>query len=336
VRRGPAAAAVLTAALALLAACGGPQNVLDPRGPDAARIAGLWWLMLALATAVMLVVFALLAVALREGTRRRAGGEARRVNGAVMVWSGGVVLPAVLVFVLVVETARVGVAVYSPDGAGQEPLTIEVIGHQYWWEVRYPQYGVETANQVYVPVGQPVRLLLSAPDVIHSFWVPQLNGKMDMIPGRTNALWIRADEVGLFRGQCAEYCGAGHALMAFWVESMPPVRFAEWVARRQAPPAEPEHPAARLGREVYFEAQCHQCHAVPGAPLPPALGTVGPDLGDFGRRLTIAAGTRPNNRGTLAAWIADPQRMKPDARMPATHLEGERFQALLTYLQSLR
>jgi cytochrome c oxidase subunit II len=326
----------LAPGLALLAACEGPQNMLAPRGPYAERIADLWWMMFALASAVIILVVVLVALALRAGARRRTRGEAPRVNGTVLVWSAGVVLPGLVVFVLVVQTARVGVATHTPDGAAQRPLTVEVIGHQYWWEVRYPDYGVQTANEVYLPVGQPVRLRVSAPDVIHSFWVPQLNGKIDMIPGRTNTIWVRADEAGLFRGQCAEYCGAGHALMAFWVEAMPAVRFAEWVARRQAPPAQPAEAEARLGREVYFEAQCHQCHAVPGAPLPDALGTVGPDLGDFGRRRTIAAGTRPNNPVALATWIADPQRVKPGARMPATHLEGERLQALLAYLQSLR
>jgi cytochrome c oxidase subunit II len=325
-----------------LGGCTGPQHMLDTRGPHAAEIAGLWWIMFTLASLVVVVVTVLVVVAVARGLRRSesaAGTEedtGGTINGRVLVWTGGVIVPLVVIFFLVVQTVRVGNVVYRPAAEPEGALAIDVIGHQYWWEVRYPQYGITTANEIYLPAGEPVRVRVSSPDVIHSFWVPQLQGKIDMIPGRVNALWLQADEPGLFRGACAEYCGEGHALMAFWVEAMPRPEFGAWLAHRRSPPPLPQDPQILRGREVFFEAQCHHCHAIPGAPLPEALGEVGPDLSDYGRRRTIAAGTRPNNAGTLAAWIANPQRMKPGARMPATHLEGERLDALLRYLLALR
>jgi cytochrome c oxidase subunit II len=330
------------AVAAALAGCTGPQHMLDTQGPAAERVAGLWWAMFAVATAVVVMVGVLTWLAVRRGRRRAAvgergeGAEPPLINGRLLVWSFGVILPLVVVFYLVVETARVGVAAYRPADAGPDALVIEVVGHKFWWEVRYPQLGITTANEVYMPAGEQVHFRLTSPDVIHSFWVPQLQGKIDMIPGRVTRLWMRADEPGLFRGVCTEYCGPGHALMAFWVDAMPRAQFDAWVAARRVPPVEPTDTLLRFGRAVFFEAQCHLCHAVPGHPLPAVLGEVGPDLSDYGRRRTIAAGTRPNNPGTLGAWLADPTGMKPGARMPPTHLDSERMQALIAYLMSLR
>jgi cytochrome c oxidase subunit II len=324
-----------------LSACSGPQHMLDAQGPAAERVAGLWWVMFSVALAVVVLVAVLTVLAVLRGRRRAAvaaggGAEPALMNGRLLVWSLGVVLPLVVVFYLVVESARVGVAAYRPDGADPNSLVVEVVGHQFWWEVRYPQLGITTANEIYMPAGEQVLFRVSSPDVIHSFWVPQLQGKIDMIPGRVNSLWMQADAPGLFRGACTEYCGPGHALMAFWVEAMPRAEFDAWAAHRRAPWAEPADEQVRFGREVFFEAQCHLCHSVPGHPLPRALGEVGPDLSDYGRRRTIAAGTRPNNPGTLGAWLADPEGMKPGARMPPTHLDGERMQALIAYLMALR
>ncbi len=292
--------------------------------------------MFGLAAAVTIVVLVILSFAVHRGQQRQRGVDPGRVNGATLVWGGGVIVPVMVIFYLVVYTVRVGADVYSPPDTNPDHLVIEVVGHKFWWEVRYPQHRITTANEIYIPAGQTVRVLVTSPDVIHSFWVPQLHGKIDMIPGRINNIWLRADEPGLFRGQCAEYCGSGHALMAFWVEAMPEDKFAAWVDRRRAPAPEPPHPEIARGREVFLQAGCHECHATRGAPLPPRLGQVGPDLSDFGRRRTIAAGTLPNNRGNLGGWILDPQRIKPGSRMPGTALAGDDLQALLTYLQSLR
>jgi cytochrome c oxidase subunit II len=329
-------------AAVLLAGCTGPQHVMDPAGPAAERVAGLFWIMLVLASAVVVLVVALTAIAVARGRGRAAaeaggGGRAPRpINGAVLVWSLGVALPLVVVFYLVIESARVGVAAYRPADAPADPLVVEVVGHTFWWEVRYPQFGVTTANEIYMPAGEQVLFHLSSPDVIHSFWVPRLQGKMDMIPGRRNSLWMRADEPGVFRGACAEYCGPGHALMAFWVEAMPRAEFDAWIEHRRAPAPPPVDPEVALGRDVFFEVQCHLCHAVPGTPLPGALGEVGPDLSDFGRRRTIAAGTRPNEPRHLVEWLENPQGMKPGARMPPTRLDPQRMSALVAYLRSLR
>lgn len=305
--------------------------------------------MFALATLITVVVVVLLLTAVQRSVQRRREEDGAAPHATprtaslaprtarALVWGGGVIVPALVIFYLVVETARVGTAVYGP-GRGHAPqhLVVEVVGHQFWWQVLYPQHGVETANELYLPAGQTVEVRLTSPDVIHSFWVPRLHGKLDLIPGRQNRLWLRADEPGLFRGQCAEYCGAGHALMALWVEAMPPEQWAAWLTRRRTPQPEPVDPSIGRGREVFFEAGCHACHATRAAPLPAALGAPGPDLTDLGRRRTLAAGTLPNTRSALGDWITDPQRIKPGNRMPPTALEAADLQALLDYLMSLR
>lgn len=326
-----------TAALAVLgsAACSGPQNALDPRGPAAERIAEIWWVMFGLASIVSVAVTVLLLLAIHRSRQRRAGRHIAEVNPGMLVWSGGVVAPVLILFAVLVYSYRVGASVY-PAVDEQDALTVEVIGHQYWWEVRYPEYGVTTANEIHLPAGRRVRFLLRAPDVIHSFWIPKLQGKLDMIPGRVHTLWVEANAPGIFRGQCAEYCGEGHALMAFWVVALQEAQFARWIEQRRSSPSEPAGEQIRRGREIFFAAGCGDCHATRGAPLPEPLGEVGPDLSDLAQRRTLAAGTLPNNRGALASWIADPRRIKPGALMPRTQLAGDELQALLTYLQSLR
>lgn len=326
----------LLAASVVIAACESPQNVLDPRGPAAERIADLWWVMLWLATAVSVGVAAALLWAVHRSRRRQEGAETREVNGRALVWTGGVIVPVLILIPVLVYSFRVGAQVYPRVETDADALTIEVIGHQFWWEVRYPQHGVATANEIYIPAGERVRFQVSAPDVIHSFWVPQLQGKIDMIPGRFNTVWMQADEPGLFRGQCAEYCGMSHALMAFWVTAVPADEFAAWLEARAAAAPEPADPAVRRGREVFFAAGCTACHSTRGAPLPPGLGTVGPDLTGLASRRTLAAGVLPNTREALARWITDPRAIKPGVRMPPTPLADDEMQALLTYLRSLR
>jgi cytochrome c oxidase subunit II len=333
--RAPRAAALLLTALAA-AACTGPQNALDTAGPAAARIATLWWVMLALALAVSLLVAVLLAYAVRTSRRRALDGDAPEVDGVRLVWAGGVAMPVVVLFGVLVYNYRVGVEVHAVPGDPADAVVVEVVGHQFWWEVRYPELGITTANEIRSPAGRPVRFVLTSPDVIHSFWVPRLHGKIDMIPGRVNHLWLRADEPGRFRGQCAEFCGLSHALMAFWVEALPPDGWEAWVGERRAPRPEPAAPEVARGREVFVAAGCGDCHASRGLPLPPELGTVGPDLEDLATRRTLAAGILPNTPEAMRGWIADPQRHKPGSRMPPTPLDAEQMQALLAYLASLR
>jgi cytochrome c oxidase subunit II len=316
-------------------ACAGPQRILDTQGPGARHIAGLWWLLLGFAIVTSIVIPLLLLWAVRTSRRRARGEQAGEVHGVGLVVAGGVIVPLVLLVVSIVASFRAADATYRPYGSERDPLTIEVIGHQFWWEIRYPQHGITTANEFHIPAGHTVKLLLSAADVIHSFWVPQLHGKMDLVPGRTNEWWIHADSAGVYRGQCAEYCGLSHALMALRVTAVDVVEFAAWVADRTAPRAALA-PEREAGRRIFAEAGCGQCHATPDAPLPPRLASVAPDLGDFGARTTIGAGRMPNTAANLAAWIADPQALKPGSRMPGTVLPADSMTALVAYLHSLR
>ncbi|MEX2571799.1 MAG: cytochrome c oxidase subunit II [Gemmatimonadota bacterium] len=326
----------LIAILLPFTACSGPQYALDPRSPASSSIAQLWWVMLAIASAVSLTVVILLLVAIGRARRRERGEDVREIAGRPLVLTGGVVIPTIVLLSLLVYNFRLGASLQSAEADEIGGLTIEVVGHQFWWEVRYPGHGITTANEITIPAGEPVRFLVSSPDVIHSFWVPQLHGKIDMIPGRLHTLMAEADQPGVFRGQCAEYCGMAHALMAFWVEALQPAEFAAWVEARTAPPLEPEDAQVERGRQVFFEAECGDCHATRGAAAPAGSGSAAPDLADLATRRTIGAGTLPNTPEALARWIEDPQAVKPGARMPPTALEDAEMQALLAYLGSLR
>ncbi len=331
----PVRRALLVPAVAIVAGCEGQQRILDTRSADAARIADLWWAMLIVAVAVCILVAVALGVGVWRARRRERGDSPAGVNGPLVIALGGVALPAVVVFALLAFNYRVGTEILRPADWSRDALHIEVIGHKFWWEVRYPQFGIVTANEFRIPAGERVRIDLMAPDVIHSFWVPQLHGKLDMIPGRRNTLWLQADEPGIFRGQCAEFCGTSHALMVFWLEALAPDDFGRWVdtSRRE------RHLTLTQaqGRAVFVRADCHQCHAVPGLPLDERIGQPGPDLSDFASRRFIGAGTVENTRANLAAWILDPHRIKPGVRMPATPaLTAEQLEALLDYLESLQ
>jgi cytochrome c oxidase subunit II len=329
--------AACSALLLSLAGCSGPQRVLAPKSPYAERIVESWWIMFGLAAAICVLVIVLLFWAVLRSRQRERGEQVSEVDGIKLVVGGGVVLPAVIISGLLVYSLPLGDYVRRPlGGTAEQALTVDVIGHMFWWEVRYPELGISTANEVWIPTGRPVRVRLASRDVIHSFWVPELQGKTDMLPGRVNELWLKASEPGAFRGQCAEYCGHGHALMAFWVTALPPDEFDAWAEQRRTPRPEPGNGRIAAGREVFFQAGCGECHATRGAALPRGIGVPGPDLSDLAARRTLAAGTLANNRGNLAAWILEPQRIKPHNRMPPTHLEGEALQALLDYLMSLR
>jgi cytochrome c oxidase subunit II len=203
----------------------------------------------------------------------------------------------------------------------------------WWWEVRYPEQSIIIANEIHIPAGEPVKLELASVDVIHSFWVPQLHGKRDMIPGIENVFTIQADEPGVYRGQCGEYCGTQHANMAFHVVAHPRDEFDAWRAERTKPRTEPATAEERRGFEVFMNAGCAQCHAVRGTQ---AKGNVGPDLTHLGSRRTIGAALLPNTRGNLAGWIADPQAIKPGVKMPRSYLPADDLLDLVTYLESLQ
>ncbi len=312
----------------LLAGCSGAQSALDPRGPAASRIAELWWIMFGLGTVVFLVVVGLLLYALR---RRDEASRLSEEGARRLVTVGGVAVPLAVLLVLVAYSVRVGGAVSVARNPPE--MTVEVVGHQFWWEIRYPEAGVVTANELHLPVGRRVLLKLASADVIHSMWIPALHGKMDMIPGRTNSLVVLADEAGVFRGQCAEFCGTQHAQMSLVVVAQPEAEFAEWLDRQREPAPEPVTPERMRGREVFHSSACVYCHTVRGTN---ASSPLGPDLTHIASRRTLAAGSIPNNRGSLAAWIVDPQSIKPGNKMPPTDLTGPELQALLDYLESLR
>jgi len=314
----------------LLSLTDGIQSALNPQGPHAAVIAEIAALLFAGGALIFVGVMAIVAVAV-FAPREVAG----RLRESWLIVGGGIVFPlVVLTLLLVYSLARA--SALAPAG-GENTLRIEVTGEQWWWRVRYldragrPDF--VTANEVRIPVGRTVELALSSGDVIHSFWVPALAGKLDMIPGRTTRLQIRADRAGEYRGQCAEYCGGPHAFMAFFVVAETPDRFEAW-AEEQRQPAKPAAGGAHARGGELFLAHCAACHAVRGTP---AEGERGPDLTHVGSRRTLAAGLLPNNAGTLAGWVASSQRIKPGNLMPSFQaFGGEDLRALAGYLESLK
>ena len=323
--------ALAGAAGSVAAACGGNSpSALDPKGPQAERIAEVWWLMFGLATLVYIAVGGLIVVAAMRG-RRVPEGESRpsRITDSGFIWVGGIIVPAVILGVLAVVTVTT-----TNDLRRAEPdaLKIEVIGYRWWWEVRYPDDGVVTANEIHIPVGRPVEMGLEAADVIHSFWVPELAGKVDQVPGQRNVIRLQADEPGTYRGFCAEYCGLQHAKMQYLVIADTPADFARWITRRQRPPGGPASEEAARGQAVFNRSTCGACHTVRGTE---ARGTSGPDLSDFGSRTSIGAVSLENNRRNLVEWIRDPHESKPGNLMPPTHLPQHEMDALVAYLESL-
>lgn len=313
-------------------------SIFAPAGPIAAREALLGWGSAALGSVIFIIVCVVLAIGLwrrREVTTERADGDvsvigkqehARELRAIVIF---GFVLPAIVLVGLYGWSISEAVALAARP-QGQE---VEVVGHQWWWEVRYPAEGVTTANELHLPEGVPVRLRVSSADVIHSFWVPRLLGKIDLIPGDTNNVWIRADSVGLFLGMCAEYCGVQHARMRFMVVSQPADEYAAWLASERTAARSAVTPTEMEGEKQFMEAGCAGCHTVRGTA---AAGIEGPDLTHFASRLTIGAGTLPNTRGNLAGWIANPQHIKPGNHMPELPITGPQLQSILDYVGALR
>ena len=303
------------------------QSALNPQGPDAAVIAEMGWVLIAGAAVVFAITMALAGYAVFVRRERAA-----RLSSRALILGGGIAFPAVTLAALLVYSL---VRASDLSVAGEGALRIEVTGHQWWWRVHYldesGRVDFATANEIHVPAGRPVDLTLRSADVIHSFWVPALAGKLDMIPGRANRMRLAADAPGTYRGQCAEYCGGPHGFMAFLVIAQPAAEFEAWAARQR----EPASADARHAKGAsLFAAHCAACHAVRGTA---AGGSRGPDLTHVGGRSTIGAGRLPMNAGTLAAWIASGQRLKPGNLMPQFgHFPDEDLRALAGYLESLR
>jgi cytochrome c oxidase subunit II len=322
----------------LLSGCAveGQPSAFDPKSPFATQVAALSWLMFGIAALVLLIVTALLLIAVfrRKGddfnpqlTNPRDG----RVLRLVII--GGAVFPAIILIVLMALSISIQNA-SAADGASAGQPTIEVIGHRWWWEVRYPEQGFVTANEIHIPVGRPVTLKLTSADVIHSFWVPQLHPKLDLFPGQTNTLTLQADTAGAYRGECAEYCGEQHAHMQFLVIAQPPAEFDEWVSTQQKPAQDPAAGSIeKEGQQAFLGSACVYCHTIQGTN---ASGTLGPDLTHLNSRTTIGAGARPNSRANLSGWIMNSQSIKPGNLMPPMNLAPDQLQAILAYLETLK
>jgi cytochrome c oxidase subunit 2 len=300
---------------------------------------GLWWWMFGFGLVIWLGVaaFAVYAATSRRGERgpddlmHVSATTHRRIERTVAT---GVFLTMLVLAGFLIFDFSVGRALAQHP---QQALTIDVTGHQWWWEVQYedpdPSKRIGTANEIHVPVGEPVQLKLRAADVIHSFWAPNLNGKQDLIPGYQATLWFRADTAGVYRGQCAEFCGLQHAKMAFYIVAEPPVKFAAWMAAGAATPTPPTDPTLLYGQRVFMSSGCALCHAIGGTE---AKATVGPDLTHFKSRSSIAAGTLSNTRANVTSWIEDPAAFKPGVRMPALPFKPAELNALVSYLETLK
>jgi cytochrome c oxidase subunit II len=292
---------------------------------------------LAITATIFVIVAGLLAYAIVAFRRRPDddGSEPPQVYGSDRIELAWTVMPIVLVVVLCLVTAR---TVYDVQAAPKPPgaIDVTVVGHQWWWEIRYPALGIVTANELHVPVSDPAEptptfLVLESADVAHSFWVPRLAGKTDLIPNRTNRMWIEPREPGLFLGQCAEYCGTQHAHMLLRVYVEPRDAFERWVAAQRLPAA--ADPAAATGRRLFETTACINCHSVRGTV---ATGRFGPDLTHLMSRATLVAGAAPMTREALRAWIDDPDRVKPGALMPAMKLDSQSLDQLVGYLGTLQ
>lgn len=306
--------------------CG--AGALAPAGPEADRLADLFWLLLVSAGVVVVITLGLMGWAL---WRRRDADDEEDLLGSApwenkAVTYGGIVLPTLILMALLGVTV-VGLMAEPQRG----DLQVDVVGHQYWWEIHYPDAGFETANELHIPTGRKVQLMLASDDVIHSFWIPQLAGKTDLVPGRTNTMVFQADEPGVYEGACAEYCGLQHANMRFLVIAQEPADYEAWVDE-QSRPATGE---GSEGRQIFLDTSCAGCHTIRGTD---ATGDLGPDLTHLMDRRTIGANTLELTPDNLATFVADAQAVKPGAEMPPMEdlYTEEELSALLEYLETLR
>jgi cytochrome c oxidase subunit 2 len=327
---------LLAAALLLLTGCGDKtQNALAPESHQARDIASLFWWMMAGAWLGLGIVVALLLLAWKRSNRRGVGSDTEGDKpgerlGWFVVVGAGIVLPIVLLSALFVISDIFVIQTTQAPAANATKRTVLVIGHQWWWEVRYPGTDAVTANEIHIPARTPVRVEVRTDDVIHSFWVPQLNRKIDTLPGTTNAIELYADAPGRYRGECAEFCGLQHAHMGVYVFADPPAKFDAWLARQSKPAPAP----VSSGREDFLHGACATCHAIRGTS---ATGDSGPDLTHLAGRTTIGGLTVPNDRVDLREWIRNSQRFKPGNEMPSfPGLSGSQLDALVTYLESLK
>ncbi len=312
------------------------MNYLEGHGSRAAPVTPLTWGVTLISFAVILVICALLAGGLLR--HRSHAEEARHLvspsarDEGLIYW--GVGLSAIVLFAVTVWT-MLSLSALSKTPENELPIALDVIGHQWWWELRYhdgdPAHDFTTANEIHIPVGQAVRVSLSSADVIHSFWIPQLSGKTDLIPGQKNTTWLQADRAGVYRGQCGEFCGKQHAHMALFVHAAPAQEFNAWRDKQLQAAALVTGLEAKQDEQA-FEQKCGACHAVRGTL---ADGVYGPDLSHLAARKTLAAGVLPNTAENLDAWIGDPQKFKPGCLMPMLDMTPDQHSRILRFLEKL-
>jgi cytochrome c oxidase subunit 2 len=327
---------VLVAVCCVAVAGCGRQSIVSPHSPQAGDIRTLWWWMLGIAA----VVFAGAVVMLAMSWFRRAtpglpllGKWDREPVAQTLVVVFGIAVPVVVLVALFGVSDVWLIGRTAPPDPRRTALTVDVIGHQWWWEVRYPGTGAVTANEIHIPTGTRVNVVATTADVIHSFWVPELARKVDEVPGRQNRLLLYTTQAGTYRGQCAEFCGLQHAHMALQVVAQPMPQFRAWLANMAAPAPAPVDATAAAGRRLFFADQCASCHQIRGTS---ATGTIGPDLTHVGTRTTLAALAVPNRPAALEQWIANPQRAKPGDRMPDLGLARSEVDQIAAYLETLR
>lgn len=328
-----AAASVLPALLC--AGCAGAQSAFDTGGAQALGLARLMIFIMAVCAAVWLAVMAALAFALwrrRQEPTQPLAIDARRQRRMSLVVGGSVAATVVIIGLFTVTSFWVTRSLWAGD---RDAVKVDMRGYQWWWQVTYRDgnQAFTTANEIHVPVGRLVRIRLTADDVIHSFWVPSLTGKQDLIPGRTNEVSFVAERPGVYRGQCAEFCGVQHARMAMQVIAQSPQDYDAWRQSQLAPAAKPSDPEQVFGEQVFLSKPCAACHTVRGTS---ATAQLGPDLTHVASRSTIAAGVLETTRGSLAAWIADPQTIKPGNNMPMVALSPDELNAISAYMASLK
>lgn len=319
--------------LAGLAGCAAvPQSTYDVAGPVARRQLDLLNFTTLLAVLIGALVAGLALFVMFRFRDRGQPGRPPQTRGHRLLQIAWTVIPILIVAYKAVPTvADAFYLAQTPAGA----MPVRVIGHQWWWEFQYPELGITTANELRIPVGRPIQLTITSTDVIHSFWVPRLAGKTDAIPGRENTMWLQADKAETFWGQCAELCGTSHAHMGLRVVAQPEAEFTAWanqMKRLASNPVQPADPVAARGQELFLgKATCYSCHSLDGTK---AQGKVGPNLTGLATRSTIAAGELPNTPENLAAWIRNPQAIKPKALMPRLNLTEEEIAQLVAYLNS--
>ena len=316
------------------------SSIFAPVSTPAAKEAELAKMVLVLSAVVFVVVAGLIAysvVRFRAPGGGKQGSEPPQVYGSAQVEAAWTAVPLIIIIVLMLATGRV---IHEIQAAPQPPSAVEVTvtGRQWWWEIRYPMLGVVTANELHVPVSdsltrRPTFLTLQSADVAHSFWVPRVAGKTDLIPNRTNRMWVEPHEAGTYLGQCAEYCGTQHAFMLLRIVAEPPEQFARWVEQQRQTVVTSADPVAAAGRRVFLSTVCSSCHTVAGTA---AAGRYGPDLTHLMSRATIGAGVAPNTRDRLRTWVRNPHDLKQGVLMPAMQIDDQYLDQLVEYLLTLR